>query len=563
MKWGKDKWNPNYVFDNRKNCHESGTAPCKTACPAHIAIQGYIKLAKEGRYLDALKLIKQDNPFPSVCGYVCNRRCEDACTRGSLDKAVAIDEIKKFIAEQDLKSDERYIPDFIRRRPIDKPYEEKVAIIGAGPAGLSCAYYLARMGYTNVTVFDRNPQPGGMLIMGIPSYRLDRSALKGEIEVLEKMGVKFRMNTEVGKDVTIEQLRADGYKGFYVAIGAQKSSKLGIPGEDLDGVYGGVDFLREVNLGGSPEIGKKCAVIGGGNVAMDVCRTAIRLGAETTVIYRRSEEEMPADKEEIAEAKEEGVKFCFLNAPVEILGTDGKVTGIKVEIMELGEPDEKGRRKPVGTGNYETIEVDSVLAAVGQAIDWGGLDIGKLLTGKKGNALADPVTYQTEQPDIFVGGDVFTGPKFAIDAIAAGREGAESLHRFVQDGQSLTRGRNLREFYELNKEELVFGVDSFDKPARQAIVHDTKKARTFEHDRLTFTEEQVKTEASRCLGCGVSIVDQNKCIGCGLCTTKCMFDAIHLQRDVPEASTMVRCEDKVGPMLKHAAKQSIRIIRKK
>ena len=563
LKWGKDKWNPNYVFDNRKNCHESGTAPCKTACPAHIAIQGYIKLAKEGRYLDALKLIKQDNPFPSVCGYVCNRRCEDACTRGSLDKAVAIDEIKKFIAEQDLKSDERYIPDFIRRRPIDKPYEEKVAIIGAGPAGLSCAYYLARMGYTNVTVFDRNPQPGGMLIMGIPSYRLDRSALKGEIEVLEKMGVKFRMYTEVGKDVTIEQLRADGYKGFYVAIGAQKSSKLGIPGEDLDGVYGGVDFLREVNLGGSPEIGKKCAVIGGGNVAMDVCRTAIRLGAETTVIYRRSEEEMPADKEEIAEAKEEGVKFCFLNAPVEILGTDGKVTGIKVEIMELGEPDEKGRRKPVGTGNYETIEVDSVLAAVGQAIDWGGLDIGKLSTGKKGNALADPVTYQTEQPDIFVGGDVFTGPKFAIDAIAAGREGAESLHRFVQDGQSLTRGRNLREFYELNKEELVFGVDSFDKPARQAIVHDTKKARTFEHDRLTFTEEQVKTEASRCLGCGVSIVDQNKCIGCGLCTTKCMFDAIHLQRDVPEASTMVRCEDKVGPMLKHAAKQSIRIIRKK
>ena len=563
LKWGKDKWNPNYVFDNRKNCHESGTAPCKTACPAHIAIQGYIKLAKEGRYLDALKLIKQDNPFPSVCGYVCNRRCEDACTRGSLDKAVAIDEIKKFIAEQDLKSDERYIPDFIRRRPIDKPYEEKVAIIGAGPAGLSCAYYLARMGYINVTVFDRNPQPGGMLIMGIPSYRLDRSALKGEIEVLEKMGVKFRMNTEVGKDVTIEQLRAEGYKGFYVAIGAQKSSKLGIPGEDLDGVYGGVDFLREVNLGGSPEIGKKCAVIGGGNVAMDVCRTAIRLGAETTVIYRRSEEEMPADKEEIAEAKEEGVKFCFLNAPVEILGTDGKVTGIKVEIMELGEPDEKGRRKPVGTGNYETIEVDSVLAAVGQAIDWGGLDIGTLSTGKKGNALADPVTYQTEQPDIFVGGDVFTGPKFAIDAIAAGREGAESLHRFVQDGQSLTRGRNLREFYELNKEELVFGVDSFDKPARQAIVHDPKKARTFEHDRLTFTEEQVKTEASRCLGCGVSIVDQNKCIGCGLCTTKCMFDAIHLQRDVPEASTMVRCEDKVGPMLKHAAKQSIRIIRKK
>ena len=563
LKWGKDKYNPNYVVDNRKNCHESGTAPCKTACPAHIAIQGYIKLAKEGRYLDALKLIKQDNPFPSVCGYVCNRRCEDACTRGALDKALAIDEIKKFIAEQDLKGEERYIPAPIRRRPIDKPYEEKVAIIGAGPAGLSCAYYLARMGYTNVTVFDRNPQPGGMLVMGIPSYRLDRSALKGEIEVLEKMGVHFRMNTEVGKDVTIEQLRAEGYKAFYAAIGAQKSSAIGVPGEELEGVYGGVDFLREVNLGNKPSLGRKCAVIGGGNVAMDLCRTAVRLGAETYVIYRRSEEEMPADKEEIAEAKEEGVKFCFLNAPVEILGKDGKVCGLKVELMELGEKDEKGKRKPVGTGKFETIELDSVLAGVGQAIDWGTLDVGALKTGKKGNAIADPVTYQTEQADIFVGGDVYTGPKFAIDAIAAGREGAESIHRFVQDGQSLTRGRNLREFYELDKDNLVFGVDSFDKPARQAVLHDAKKARSFEHDRLTFTEEQVKAEASRCLGCGVSVVDQNKCIGCGLCTTKCMFDAIHLQRDVPEASNMVRCEDKVGPMLKHAAKQSINLIFKK
>ena len=563
LKWGKDKYNPNYVVDNRKNCHESGTAPCKTACPAHIAIQGYIKLAKEGRYLDALKLIKQDNPFPSVCGYVCNRRCEDACTRGALDKALAIDEIKKFIAEQDLKGEERYIPAPIRRRPIDKSYEEKVAIIGAGPAGLSCAYYLARMGYTNVTVFDRNPQPGGMLVMGIPSYRLDRSALKGEIEVLEKMGVHFRMNTEVGKDVTIEQLRAEGYKAFYAAIGAQKSSAIGVPGEELEGVYGGVDFLREVNLGNKPSLGRKCAVIGGGNVAMDLCRTAVRLGAETYVIYRRSEEEMPADKEEIAEAKEEGVKFCFLNAPVEILGKDGKVCGLKVELMELGEKDEKGKRKPVGTGKFETIELDSVLAGVGQAIDWGTLDVGALKTGKKGNAIADPVTYQTEQADIFVGGDVYTGPKFAIDAIAAGREGAESIHRFVQDGQSLTRGRNLREFYELDKDNLVFGVDSFDKPARQAVLHDAKKARSFEHDRLTFTEEQVKAEASRCLGCGVSVVDQNKCIGCGLCTTKCMFDAIHLQRDVPEASNMVRCEDKVGPMLKHAAKQSINLIFKK
>ena len=563
LKWGEEKWNRNYVADNRKNCHESGTAPCKSACPAHIAIQGYIKLAKEGRYLDALKLIKQDNPFPSVCGYVCNRRCEDACTRGMLDKAVAIDEIKKFIAEQELKSEQRYVPELIRRRPVDMDYEEKIAIIGAGPAGLSCAYYLARMGYVNVTVFDRNPAPGGMLVMGIPSYRLDRSALKGEIEILEKMGVSFRMNTEVGKDVTVQQLRDEGYKGFYVAIGAQKSAKLAISGEELSGVYGGIDFLREVNLGNKPEIGRKCAVIGGGNVAMDVCRTAVRLGAETFVVYRRSEEEMPADKEEIAEAKAEGVKFCFLNAPAEILGADGKVTALKVELMELGEPDEKGRRAPVGTGRFETIEVDSVLAAVGQTIDWGNLDVGALKTGKKGNAIADAVTYQTGQEDIFVGGDVYTGPKFAIDAIAAGREGAESLHRFVQEGQSLTIGRNLREFCELDKDEVMFGVDCFDRPARQSVLHDVSKARSFEHDRLTFTEEQVKTEASRCLGCGVSVVDTNKCIGCGLCTTKCMFDAIRLERDVPEASNMVATEDKLKAMLPYVGKQVIKRIGKK
>ena len=546
LKWGKDKWNFNYVADNRKNCWETGTSPCKTACPAHIAIQGYIKLAKEGRYEDALALIKQDNPFPSVCGYVCNRRCEDACTRGALDKALAIDEIKKFIAEQDLNkpAKDRYVPNPIRRRPIDKDYEEKIAIIGAGPAGLSCAYYLARMGYVNVTVFDRNKEPGGMLVMGIPSYRLDRKALKGEIETLKKMGVKFKMNTEVGKDVTIDKLRSQGYKGFYVAIGAQKSSKLNVPGEDLTGVFGGVDFLREVNLGNKPALGKKCAVIGGGNVAMDVCRTAVRLGADTYVIYRRSEQEMPADKEEVAEAIEEGVKFRYLNAPVEIEGASGKVTGLKVEIMELGEPDEKGRRAPVGTGKFETIKVNSVIAAVGQAIDWGELDVGALKTGKKGTAEADAITYQTAQDDIFVGGDVYTGPKFAIDAIAAGREGAESLHRFVQDGQSLTISRNLREFYELDKNNIVLTPDCFDTPARQPILHDKKKAKSFQHDRLTFTEEQVKAEASRCLGCG-------------LCTTKCMFDAIHLHRDVPEASNLGRCDDKTKALLKNVGKIAV------
>lgn len=558
--WGEHMWNKDYKNENQKNCHETGTAPCKSACPAHIAVQGYIKMAAQGRYLDALKLIKQDNPFPAVCGSICNRHCEDVCTRGDVDRAVAIDEIKKFIAEQELKAENRYIPKKIRHKGDDKDYEEKIAVIGAGPAGMSCAFYLAQMGYANVTVFDRNPVPGGMLTLGIPSFRLERDVVNAEIEVLKEMGVTFQCGVEVGKDITIQQLRDEGYKGFYVAIGAQKSAAIGVPGEELEGVFGGVDFLREVNLGKKPKIGKKCAVIGGGNVAMDVCRTAIRLGAKDTyIVYRRSEAEMPADPEEVAEAMAEGVKFRYLNAPVEILGENGKVTGLKVEVMELGAADEKGRRKPVGTGVFETIEVNSVIGAIGQKVDWGTLDTGALEMTAKGTAVADAVTYQTAQGDIFVGGDVHTGPKFAIDAIAAGREGAISLHRYVHPGQSLTLARNPRDFYELDKTNVVLPLDCFDAPARQEVAHDKKKAKTFQNDRITFTEEQVKAEASRCLGCGATIVDQNKCIGCGLCTTKCEFDAIHLTRDVPEASKMMKCEDKLKGILPYAAKRAVKL----
>ena len=559
--WGEHMWDMDYKNNNQKNCHESGTAPCKAACPAHIAVQGYIKMAGQGRYLDALKLIKQDNPFPAVCGSICNRRCEDACTRGQLDRAVAIDEIKKFIAEKELSEKTRYIPEKRRHKTPDTDYVEKIAIIGAGPAGMSCAYYLAEMGYANVTVFDRNPVPGGMLTLGIPSFRLERKVINAEIDVLKKMGVKFKCGVEVGKDITIDELRKQGYKGFFVAIGAQKSAKLGITGEELKGVYGGVDFLRDVNLGNKVEIGKKVAVIGGGNVAMDVVRTAVRLGAEEAyIVYRRSEDEMPADKEEVAEAMAEGVKFCYLNAPVEITGTAaGKVNGLKVEIMELGEPDEKGRRKPVGTGKFKTIKVNSVIGAIGQTIDWGELDIGALKTAAKGVAMADPVTLQTAQEDIFVGGDCYTGPKFAIDAIAAGREGAISLHRYVQPGQSLTLARNPRDFYELDKDNVVLDINCFDAPVRQEVKHDPRKAKTMKNDRVTFTEEQVKAEASRCLGCGVTIVDQNKCIGCGLCTTRCEFDAIHLHRDHPDASKMVRTDDKIPPLAAYAAKRAVKI----
>lgn len=561
-KWGKDKWNSNYRDDNQINCYDTGTAPCKTACPAHIAVQGYVKMAAQGRYLDALKLIKQDNPFPAVCGSICNRRCEEACTRGDLDRAVAIDEIKKFVAEQELKAENHYIPARRSKKGTDTPYEEKIAVIGGGPAGLSCAYYLAIANY-NVTVFDRNSVPGGMLTLGIPSFRLEKDVINAEIDVLRQLGVEFKCGVEVGKDVTLDELRAQGYKGFYLAIGAQKSAPIGVSGEELEGVFGGVDFLREVNLGNKPAIGEKCAVIGGGNVAMDVCRTAVRLGAKDTyIIYRRSQAEMPADEEELAEAMEEGVQFRFLCAPAEIIGKDGKVTALKVELMELGEADGKGRRKPVGTGKFETIQVDSVIGAVGQLVDLGGIAPEGMQFNKNGTVIADPVTGQTGQSDVFAGGDFVTGPKFAIDAIAAGREGAESLHRFVQKGQKLTLGRNLRQFVQLDKEQALIPI-GFDNAPRQVPGHDMAKAKTFANDRLTFTEEQVRKEAARCLGCGATVVDENRCIGCGLCTTKCEFDAIHLRRDHPEASTMMRSEDKLVGILPQALKREVNIIRKK
>ena len=514
--------------ENREDVLPSGTAPCKAACPAHIPVQGYLKLAAQGRYTEALELIKTENPFPAVCGRICNKRCEAECTRGDVDEAVAIDEVKRFIADHDMHEETRFVPKMVNQ--IGRPYTEKIAVIGAGPAGMSCAYYLAQKGYP-VTVFDRNPVPGGMLTLGIPSFRLEKDVLNAEIDILKEMGVEFRCGVEVGKDVTIQQLRGEGYKGFYLAIGAQKSAKLRIPGEELEGVLGGVDFLREVNLGNKPDIGRRCAVIGGGNVAMDVCRSAMRLGAEETyVFYRRSEAEMPADPEEVREAMEEGVKFRFLSAPVEIIGTDGRASAIKIERMELGEPDERGRRKPVGTGEFEIVEIDSVIGAVGQTVDWGTLDVGALKTTKKNTAEADSLTYQTAQPDIFVGGDCYTGPKFAIDAIAAGKEAAISLHRYVHPGQTLTAGRDRREDRALDKEHAMIGVGGFDREHRQTPGYNAAKAKTFADARVTFTEEQVRKECARCLGCGATKVDSYLCIGCGLCTTKCKFDAIHLKK---------------------------------
>ncbi len=524
--WDKSSYNVDYRT-NRSDVMESGTAPCKATCPAHIPVQGYIKLASEGRYQEALELIKKENPFPAVCGRICNKACEAACTRNIVDSSVAIDDIKKFIAEKDLDAAHRYVPKLLNQ--IGRPYTEKIAVIGAGPAGMSCAYYLAVKGYP-VTVFEKEKELGGMLTLGIPSFRLDKAVVKAEIDILKELGVEFKTGVEVGKDVTLDALRAEGYKAFYLGIGASKGSAIGCKGEELAGVYTGIDFLRAVNLGEKPELGKHVAVIGGGNVAIDVARSAARLGAESvTVVYRRSEDEMPAAEDEVAEAKAEGVKFMFLAAPAEILG-EGKAEQLKLELMELGEPDAKGRRKPVGTGKFETIPATAVISAIGQKIDLSG--IADFKTEKNGTVIVTMPSYQTSIPDVFAGGDVVTGPKFAIDAIAAGKEASISIHRYVHPGQTQNLGRDNRDYKALDTSTVAVSIGSFDTAPRQKAPEapSAEALKTFRDLRGTLSEEQMKKEAARCLGCGCAVIDEDLCIGCGVCTTKCKFDAIRLEK---------------------------------
>ena len=556
--WSKDKWNPNYRDDNKINCYETGTAPCKTACPAHLPVQGYVKMAAEGRYMDALKLIKTENPFPAVCGAICNRRCEDACTRGTIDQAVAIDEIKKFIAEQELHADKRYIPEMTNHS--GKPMEQKIAVIGAGPAGMTAAFFLKEMGYP-VTVFEKNSRPGGMLLNGIPSFRLEKSVIDAEIEVLREMGVEFKCGVEVGKDVTIAELRAQGYQAFYIAIGAQGGRKTGVPGEDAEGVLTGVEFLHTANTTENPHLlSGRTVVVGGGNVAVDVARTALRSGSgEVSMCCLESRNIMPAAADEVEEAEEEGIKVNCGWGPKEIVTENGKVKAIVFKKC-LSVKDETGRFNPQYDENdLLTIECENVLLSIGQAIVWGDMLKGtKVEFNPNGTAKADPVTYQTAEPDIFVGGDVYTGPRFAIDAIAAGKQGFVSIHRFVNKGHSLTLARDLRQFIELDKNNIQ--VETFDNAKRQVPGKKAGIAKeTFRDLRCTLTEEQIKTEASRCLGCGASVVDENKCIGCGLCTTKCEFDAIHLTRDLPDASRMWKSEDKLKAIAPYAFKRSIKI----
>ena len=558
-KWTRDDWNWDYRDTNRIESHETGTAPCKTACPAHIAVQGYLKLAAQGKYTEALALIKKNNPLPAVCGHVCNRRCEDACTRGTVDEAIAIDEVKKFVAMRDLNAETRYVPKKVIPKVVGE-FDEKIAVIGAGPAGISCAYYLAEKGY-KPTLFEKNKKPGGMVTYGIPSFVMESEIVEAEVDVLREMGVDIKLGVEVGKDITLAELRKQGYKAFYIAIGCQGGNGIDVPGKDAKGVMKGVDLLHEVTDDESYKISGDTVVIGGGNVAIDVSRTAVRCGAsKVTQVSLETRDIMPALPEEIEIAESEGIVLEGGWGPKEILTENGKVTGIVFKKCTQVK-NEEGRFDPKYDENDTmTIECSNVLLSVGQCTEWGNLLEGEDVEFRGPAPVADKVTFQTTVPDIFVGGDMFYGPRFAIDAIACGKEGAISIHRFVQPNSSLTIGRQPHHYVEFDKDDFQL-PEGYDTGGRNVpgVKKDVDKM-SFRDAKEVFTEEQVKKETARCLSCGATIVDENQCVGCGLCTTRCEFDAIHLHRDRPECSTMEKSENKLKKILPYGFKQRIKVM---
>ncbi|MBE7003858.1 MAG: pyridine nucleotide-disulfide oxidoreductase, partial [Ruminococcaceae bacterium] len=447
---------------------------------------------------------------------------------------------------------------------VDK-FDQKIAIIGSGPAGLSCAYFLAIAGYTPV-VFEKDAVPGGMMVTGIPNFRLEKDVVNAEIDILREMGVQFKCGVEVGKDVTIQQLRDEGYKGFFVAVGLQYGGKLNIPGDDAANVMPGVDYLKTVNAGTAPKLSGNVVVIGGGNIGADVARTAVRQGAASVKLYcLESYDEMPMGEEDQELCKADGVEIHDGWGQTEIEVEGGKCAGIKFRKC-VSVKNAEGRFDPKFDDAQTTAEsCTTVLYCIGQKVEWKDLlKDTKVEFNRNGTAIADPITLQTAEPDIFVGGDVYTGQKFVVDALAAGREGAVSLHRFVNEGQSLTIHRNTRKFTPLNKDDILLPTEAFRKPMRAVKGVDETKVRTMSDERKIFTEEQIKSEASRCLSCGRSVVDTNKCLGCGMCTVQCKFDAIHLTRSMGDAySKMVPAEDKFKAIGAYAAKRSVKILRKK
>ena len=503
----------------KSGAEKQGTSPCKAECPAHIDVQGYVNLAAKGKFQEALELIKEASPFPTICGRVCPHPCEAACNRGGIDDPVATREIERYVADLDLKEIQRYMPEIKDRR------EDKVAIIGSGPAGLTCAYYLAREGY-QVTIFEKDTVPGGMLTAGIPSYRLPRGVIDAEIQLIRDMGVKIKTDIEIGKDTTIAQLREAGFKAFFTAIGTQECLQLGIEGEDLDGVYAGLDYLRQINRGESVTLGKNVAVVGGGNTAMDAVRSARRAGAENAfILYRRGLEEMPANAEEIEECQEEGISINTLIQPVRFIGEKDRVKAIECVKMQLTEPDESGRPRPEPVaGSQFIVEVDAVINALGQESDWACLTPECACTlSDWGTMNVDPLTLQSEDPDIFAGGDAVRGPKTVVEAIADGKQAAISIDRYIR-GRDLRFGRSLETRTIENPQKEVY--NKFDR-VQTTRLDPQARVKSFEEVQQGLTKERVIHEAKRCISCGTC------------CVQACPYDVMQFNHDALKA---VKCD---------------------
>ncbi len=487
-----------------------GTSPCKDACPAGVSAQGYVALIAQGRYREALALVRRDNPLPGICGRVCTHPCESACTRGEVDQPIAIRELKRFVADWEVAQGEMDLPATKDPRP------EHVAIIGSGPAGLSAAYYLALEGIP-VTIFEALERPGGMLAVGIPAYRLPREVIDYEIEYIKALGVDIKLNSPIGRGLTLGDLKAQGYRAVFMSTGAHKELRLGVGGESLPGVASGVEFLRQAALGRAESPGRRVVVIGGGNVAVDAARSALRLGSqEVTILYRRTRAEMPAYEEEIEDALAEGVKIEYLAAPVAFEARAGRVAAVKVIRMELGEPDASGRRRPLPVeGSEYLIECDGVLSAIGQTPDLDFLEPkNELAVTDRGRLEVDPVTLETSLPGVFAGGDAVLGPASAIQAVAMGRQAAESIDRYLR-GQDLHQGRE-RPSDPVRPD--ASGVAPAPR-ARAAHASPAERIQDFREVVEVFTEEQARAEAARCLACGI-------CSECYQCVEACAAKAI-------------------------------------
>ena len=507
--------------------------PCRTACPAHVNVQGYVSLIQRGKFKEAVELIRKDMPFPAICGRVCFSPCEDACARLNLDQAVAIRALKRIVADIEREQGR------VKPEPIPKTRTEKLAIIGAGPAGLAAAYDLAKLGYP-VTVFERMLEPGGMMFYAIPSFRLEKFVVANEIAYIKDIGVEIKTGMEFGKDVTLESLRNEGYEAVFISIGTQVSRRMNVPGEDLEGVVRGLKFLRAFSLGQHIDVGEKVAVIGGGNSAIDAARTAKRLGAEKVmVLYRRTRNEMPALSHEVEAAEKEGVAFHFLVSPKRIIGENGKVKAVECLRMRLGEPDSSGRRRPIPISFSEhQYEVDLVIPAIGQ-IPEGSCVPNEFLDEEAKAALipVDPVTMKTRIPGVFAGGDIVSGRASIIQAVGAGKQAAVSIHRYLT-GQDLKAGRE-----EAEETTWVKDWEILKKKSRRYEAPTEKTRLSFEEAErfLKETKRKAMFEAFRCIGCGPcseclagidlceedkAVVDESRCTGCNTCAIVCPVGAI-------------------------------------